>query len=203
MRHAQTEWNALKKAQGHSNVGLNATGMEQAGFLASLAEQLELERILSSDLARCIETATPISHACGIPIESNSKLRERTFGDWEGLSYEDVRARFREVDPLNPERVRPPNGESIRDVWDRIDPVFEELLSTGKSTLIVTHGGTKSLLLAKLLEGTVRTSRSFSFPNCSLTELHRRPDGVFVLQKLGSVEHLSHEEKRESYGVLG
>lgn len=204
IRHAETDWNRSQRAQGHNNTPLNETGLEQANQLADFLFQEKVQRILSSDLLRCTQTVEPLAQKLGVAIESSALLRERSFGDWEGRGYTEIRNDLRAVDPENPEHVRPPNGESVLDVWERVHQfVGSDMFLHEEATLIATHGGTKALLLSHLLQGTYRTARSFKFPNCSLTELVQLPTRDFNLVRFASTQHLASNQPIGAYGNIG
>jgi broad specificity phosphatase PhoE len=194
VRHGQTAWNLAGKAQGHTDIPLDETGLAQAQAVGEAFREIPLDRLLTSDLLRARQTAQPIADAVGLPLEARADLRERGFGEWEGSPFVDVAARSIELSlqqGLHPLEVRPPAGEAYRDVWNRLDRVVEELQDSEARTAIVTHGGTSALLLARLTRGTLETSRSFRFGNTGITELERRADGYFVIVRYNDVRHLA------------
>lgn len=192
VRHAQTAWNAEMKAQGHMDVELDTIGREQAQKLAAAFANSRLDLVLCSDLKRARETAEPIARATRAKLESRVDLRERSFGEWEGMAFDEIARRFRESEAtgLAWHEVVPPGGESFLHVWKRLQGIVGELFTTRKQIAIVTHGGTCALLLAHLLKGTVETSRGFRFKNTGLTELIRRPEGQFQLLRYNDLAHL-------------
>jgi broad specificity phosphatase PhoE len=154
---------------------------------------MDVDRILSSDLQRAAATAEAIAGSTGAPVEVRTLLRERSFGEWEGTDFGQVGHRTLEQAAqlgLSPLEVRPPGGESLFDVWDRLAPVEAELRGLSGTTVVSTHGGTLGLLLARLVNGTVATARSFRFGNTSITELERRPDGFLSIVRYNCVLHL-------------
>lgn len=193
IRHGQTAWNAEQKAQGHSDISLDADGRLQASQLGLRFAGKRIERILCSDLERARHTAQPIADATGVPLEETPILRERGFGDWEGEFFSDIAnwwpamEAMQRVDRLH---LRPPNGESFADVWKRLDPIVEDLRNETGETVVVSHGGTCGLLLARLVQGNLETSRAFRFANTSVTKLERRPEGLFVIQYYNDTRHL-------------
>lgn len=203
VRHAETDWNRQRRAQGHTDIGLNAEGLLQAKGLGEWELNPAPTRILSSDLTRCVQTATPLADRLGITIEARGDLRERTFGEWEGRVYEEVREGLWALSPEWPEGARPPQGESIEDVWGRLEVVAEEIRQATAPLMVVAHGGANALLLARLLHAPIRTARSFSFPNCAVTVLDRRPDGDFVLRGLATMDHLCQDQRTPAYGIVG
>ena len=78
--------------------------------------------------------------------------------------------------------------------WERIRPITDRLHHEPANTLIVSHGGTSSLLLSQLIRGEIETARAFRFHNCAVTELHRRPDGTFQLIRFNDTSHLTAAE---------
>lgn len=188
VRHGQTAWNAELRAQGHSDIPLDELGLSQAEALGAAMALVEPCRILTSDLRRAKQTAEPIARSWGTEALEESRLRERSFGDWEGLLFSKIHEQMAGHD--DPFGVRPPNGESFRDVWNRLDPIVEQLQDAEDDHLVVTHGGACGLLLAKLVRGSVETSRSFRFGNTGVTELQRRPDGWFTIVRYNDTSHL-------------
>jgi probable phosphoglycerate mutase len=193
VRHGQTSWNNIGRAQGHTDISLDSEGVEQAAKLASAFEGVIVDRVVSSDLARSVETATPVAKAVGVPLRLMPELRERGFGQWEGMMFPEVTTRIQEranALGISNQEVRPPNGESFLDVWNRLDSVYEMLKESDETTIVVSHGGALSLLLAKLIKGTLDTSRAFRFANTGVTELERRPEGLFLITRYSDSTHL-------------
>lgn len=168
------------------DVALDATGHEQAKRLAEWLAQRPIDKVLSSDLTRCRETLAPYLAVCDIPVEFRQDLRERTFGSMEGEDYKKLHHWMGQQAAEKGQsewEVRPPGGESLIDLWNRLDPVYKELCADTRPTLVVSHGGAMAQLLAKILDGTQSTARAFRFLNASVTLLSRRVDGSFVLQE--------------------
>lgn len=212
VRHGQTTWNAAGRAQGQTEVPLDDVGREQARHVAEhLATVIDPHRpseLWSSDLGRCRETSAPIAERTALTPSFHPELRERTFGQWEGEPLADIRLRLEHLAQASAIPVaaqRPPGGESLEDVWKRIDPMVTALraklheptaplsgasATTVRSVIIVSHGGLASILLARLLSGSLETARSFRFRNASVTEVEARPDGAFQLHRFDDIAHL-------------
>jgi len=193
VRHGQTAWNAEQRAQGHSDIPLDSTGMDQARQLGARFLGKRIDRVISSDLERARQTAAPIADVTGAIHEETPILRERGFGDWEGEFFKDIAnwwpalEAIQGVDRLH---LRPPNGESFADVWKRLDPLVDDLHHETGTTVVVSHGGTCGLLLARLVKGNLATSRAFRFGNTSVTKLERRFDSTFTVQYYNDCAHL-------------
>jgi len=205
VRHGQTAWNLEERAQGHTDIPLDETGLTQAQCLADMLADEPIEQVLSSDLQRAMKTAEAIAKRLAIPVEPTPALRERSFGHLEGLPYKEVHVRLgaeSTVEGLNAWHVAcPPGGESMDATWQRVQSIAERLRSETKNTLVVSHGGTSCLLLAQLIAGTIQTARAFRFHNCTVTELFRRPDGIFQLIRFNDASHLSSAEPLKNAAI--
>lgn len=186
VRHGQTAWNLEGRAQGHTDIPLDLRGEGQAASLAERFAGADVKRVMSSDLIRCRRTAEPTASALGLELEVRTDLRERSFGDWEGRSFRDLAI----TSAAHPTDIRPPGGESFDDVWVRVGPVCDELRETDDNTIVFTHGGTGGVILARLLHGTVLTSKAFRFDNTGVTTLERRKaDGLFMITRYNDASH--------------
>lgn len=193
VRHGVTDWNQANRVQGHTDIGLNSHGLRQVAELEGAFRHLQVDHLFSSDLVRCQQTAAPILAATQAPIKYSELLRERSFGHWEGDSYDDIHRKMREAGAklgLDEFFVRAEGGESLKDVWDRLDPIVEEIASTPGNLCVVSHGGVCAILLSRLVQGTYDTPKSFRFENASVTQLERRPNGAWRLVRFCDVSHL-------------
>ncbi|MCW5942715.1 MAG: histidine phosphatase family protein [Fimbriimonadaceae bacterium] len=192
VRHGQTSWNVEGRAQGHTDVPLDAEGERQIATLESAFSRSSVETVCCSDLRRARQTADPILRATRASIDYDARLRERAFGDWEGLEFAEIRRLAAEAQGETGSLfdVRPPGGESMRDIWERIAPVANDLFASTRTTLVVSHGMATAMLLARLVRGNLETSRSFRFRNASITELRRRPEGAFTIERYDDDSHV-------------
>jgi probable phosphoglycerate mutase len=199
IRHAQTEWNLAGKVQGHTDVPLDSTGFSQAKSLARRFEGWQNLQILSSDLLRATQTAEEICKVTESTLTTTPALRERCLGIYEGKPWQHY-AEYLEKMP-DPLRDRIPDGESLEDVWNRIQ-AFLGTVNLEIPTVIVTHGGTAAVVMAQLLKGNLETTRMFRFSNTSFNEFRRRPDNTVFLHQYNCTAHL--EELAiagDTYGV--
>ena len=86
VRHGETDWNASGRLQGHTDTPLNDFGRQQARALAYELASEQLDAVYSSDLARARETAEIVAERLGLPVAVDADLREKNWGNWEGLS---------------------------------------------------------------------------------------------------------------------
>ena len=199
VRHGQTAWNEAGIAQGHTDIPLDETGLLQAEAVACELNSVRIGRILTSDLQRAADTAAPLADALQQPVETTNLLRERCFGNWEGLPYGDITSQF-QAEALkvgsDVNMVRAPGGgESFADLWDRLDAIVADLWDERQNVVVVTHGGTCAVLLARLLQGSLSTRQSFRLANGSITELSRQHD-FFRICRYNDSRHLCEVAKR-------
>jgi probable phosphoglycerate mutase len=145
VRHAETEWNRLKRIQGGgSDTPLNETGLRQVKCLAGRLATEKLEAIVSSPLGRARVTAEAIAREHGqVPIELEPDLREIDAGDLEGRSVGDIGGSLGKLLTAATSEGLPrlPGGESLADVRDRAWRVIERLAARFPEgeALVVTH----------------------------------------------------------------
>jgi probable phosphoglycerate mutase len=153
LRHAQSEWNALGRWQGHGDPSLSALGREQASKLAArlAAAGLGFERIVASDLARASETAAIVAEQLGLRVERDALWRERDIGAWTGLTREEIASRWPEDYAhfrAHEEHARPGGGESNAMLRARAQRALTALRARhgGARVLVVTHRGIARML---------------------------------------------------------
>ena len=91
-RHGETDWNIGRRVQGHTDIPLNAAGVDQARVLAEQLAAEPLTAVFSSDLSRALDTATAVAHAHGLEVTVDPRLREKNFGPGKADGRRDRRA---------------------------------------------------------------------------------------------------------------
>lgn len=151
IRHGETDWNRIKRIQGHIDIPLATTGLAQAQRLArriasEVKEGARLDAIYSSDLQRAQQTAQPIADALGLQLQLREGLRERSYGAFQGHDSDEIAVRFPDEyahwqtrDP----GFAPPEGESQRTLYHRVLHAIEPLVAAhpGGRIAVVAHGG--------------------------------------------------------------
>jgi len=157
----------------------------------------EWQAIFSSKLRRAIDTARPLCDALGITLQVRSDLNEIGYGQWEGLTRDEVSRRYHD-DYVNwladPARNAPSGGETARVIAERALSVVEELKTTaGGNVLIVSHKATIRIMLCRLLGIEVGQFRyRLGCPVGSLSMIEFTSNGP-MLQTLADRSHLSEE----------
>lgn len=171
VRHGEVEDNRRLAFVGHTDPALTARGHKQAEDLQAVFTGLEIERVISSPLGRCRQTAEAIAVVLSTSVEIDDRAIEQRFGEWEGLDRRQIdggdvagAARFREWqrDPT----TAPPSGERLQDVQIRILALVDELVDSGaKSAVVVSHvGPIKALICAALGTPLASVARFFLDP---------------------------------------
>jgi probable phosphoglycerate mutase len=93
IRHAESTWNAAGRWQGQGDPSLSPRGREQAEALAREIAGLGIGVVVTSDLARAVETAAPLARALGVELLRCPGLRELDLGSWTGLTRPEIAAR--------------------------------------------------------------------------------------------------------------
>ena len=161
VRHGETDWNREGRLQGQRDIELNAVGRRQAAACGAILGDL-LRRIgrrpdefayVSSPLSRARETMVLMREGLGLdpaPNQIDPLLQELSFGDWEGETIAEIRARdpaalaARERDKWS---FEPPHGESYARLSERVGAWYASLK---QDTVAVAHGGTARALMVVL-----------------------------------------------------
>lgn len=174
MRHGEVQNGGEKRYNGHIDIDITEKGVEQMHRLAGLLAGKPIAAVYCSDLIRSVKGAEIISKSTGIAYTAVRQLRERSVGAWEGLTAEEIKQRYPgeyrawRADLLN---YRPPKGESVHDVRDRIIPAYTKLLKThaGQEVAMLLHGGVNRVIIADAigldLKNLFRIEQSFGALN--------------------------------------
>ncbi|MFF9378583.1 histidine phosphatase family protein [Streptomyces griseoluteus] len=155
-RHGQTAWNVERRFQGTTDVELTATGIAQARRAARQLASLRPDAIIASDLRRASDTADELAALTGLDVVRDEALRETYAGAWQGLTHEEIIARFGDDYAAwkRGEPVRRGGGELETEVADRAAPVVlrhTEKLPEDGTLVVVSHGGTIRTTIGRLL----------------------------------------------------
>ncbi|MFF9847898.1 histidine phosphatase family protein [Streptomyces litmocidini] len=155
-RHGQTSWNLERRFQGSTDIELTETGVAQARRAARLLAALKPDAIVASDLKRAAATAAELASITGYTVAHDSALRETYAGEWQGLTHDEIVARYGEQYAAwkRGEPVRRGGGELETEVADRAAPVVLEhadKLPEDGTLVVVSHGGTIRTTIGRLL----------------------------------------------------
>ncbi len=178
VRHGEVEGNsgAVRTFAGMRDLELNARGVAQAEAIAQRLRGEKIDAVYASTLQRAWKTADGIAAQHGLQTTRDAAFCEVNYGAWEGLGEADILEKYadlwkqRVADPYN---VAPPNGESYRMLWERLQPVWQGIVERhdGENVVIVAHNGSIRVLLCQLLGAPPANARRLQIGNASLTEI--------------------------------
>ena len=175
MRHGQSQWNLENRFTGWEDVDLTEAGEAEARRAGTLIRDLPIDAVFSSTLKRACRTVemaldsaadagadlSGLRDGEGWRITRDDALRERHYGDLVGLNKAETAEKYGDEQVHQWRRgfeVRPPNGESLADVVERVRPYFDAeiapLVQAGRNVLVAAHGNSLRALLLILGEYT-------------------------------------------------
>lgn len=194
LRHGETDWNVGGRIQGQLDIPLNDMGRWQVRCLAQALGGEDIAAVYSSDLLRALQTAEALSKVCGRPIVLDRGLRERGFGAFEGMSYDEISAAW----PTQAERWRrrdptfgAPGGETLNDFYERSVATASRLAARhpGQTIALVAHGGVMDCLYRAATHVALDAPRSWQLRNAAINRLLHTPQG-FSLVGWSDTHHL-------------
>jgi|Deesub1362A_J573_1020465.scaffolds.fasta_scaffold00964_16 alpha-ribazole phosphatase/probable phosphoglycerate mutase len=218
IRHGETEDASPRRYKGHLDIPLSEKGVRQIEELSRYIVQDSLRwfkivqnssgldnieprlmAVYCSDLSRALQSAEIIARAFGLKPIVLRDLRERSFGEWEGMSFDEIEERWPDAFRAwaeNPLKHSPPGGESTIEVRRRVMRAMKRIMEDGRrkmedkrfpsSIAIVAHGGVNRIILCELLgmplENIFRIEQDYACLN--IIDFH---DGYPVVKALNVV----------------
>lgn len=190
IRHGETHWNTLGRLQGKSDTELNENGIRLAKITGECLKEIPFDLAISSPLKRAYDTAKLVLGDRNIPIRTDARIEEITFGEWEGLccrkhNYQIPSPDFEKffTDPFSYEP--PEDGECVQDLIERCGSFYRELLETpeyqDKTILIAAHGCSSRAFLYHIDGKREDFWRGHVPPNCAVSII-RVEDGKAVIE---------------------
>lgn len=177
-RHGLTDFNAQGRIQGSSDIPLNEVGHGQARLVAPHIAAIKPGRIICSPLIRARQTAAEVTRLVGVDAHVDPRLTERNFGEWEGLTREEIAARDPEQSAVwraggQPEGV---GVETKQSVGARVVAAIEEASGqmNGGRLLVVAHGAAIACGLAVLMETDAEWNGLGGLENCHWVYVSRQ-----------------------------
>lgn len=197
IRHGETAWNAEHRIQGQLDIPLSTRGVWQANRLAERLAREPIDALYVSDLARATLTARPLADALGLEPILEPRLRERSFGVFEGFTVEQIATRWPEA--FVAWRGRDPawamdKGESGQQFIDRVLAALAEAVQAhgGRSVAVVAHGGTLDVVYRAAQRLAWDAPRKHVMINAAINRMHARALPLELeLVAWGDVAHLA------------
>ena len=197
VRHGETDWNVKKRAQGSSDMLLNYKGRAQAQRLSKRLASTPFTAAFASDLTRSVATAAAILRGRNITLQQLPALREKSYGEWEGRTNEDVRERYPDMYKQylqNSMTFTPPGGENDFDQYTRVEAatgqIRETLPDPAGDILVVGHSNALRATLIYLLRMPVDYMWRFSLANGGISVVSDFRTGSATLDLLNDTSHL-------------
>lgn len=177
VRHGQTDFPTKRiYCDDREDPQLNETGLAQAAAAASYFAGVSVDKIIASPAMRTLQTAGAIERVTGKPIQTDERLRERRFGAWEGLYFDEIETQYpREYSAWKQDQVNytPHGGETIHDLVNRLNSVVSEIVSNNreKTVVVVTHVGPIRTCVTSAFEIPVHQYRQIRIDYASITRI--------------------------------
>lgn len=196
IRHGETAWNAEHRIQGRLDVPLSATGVWQTRQLAQRLADEPIDAIVASDLARAWMTGLPLAELRGLEMIAEPRLRERSFGIFEGKTLDEISVqhagefaawRARDVD------WRIPEGESATEFIARVLAALHDIVlaHAARTVAVVTHGGVLDVVYRNARGLAWDAPREHQMLNASINRLQARATPLQLeIVGWGDVGHL-------------
>jgi alpha-ribazole phosphatase len=181
VRHGETEGSGIKRYKGSIDVPLSERGIGQIATTSAFIkervmgqEKNKLSAVYCSPLTRALKSAEIIAEPHGLKPLVIPDLRERSFGTWEGMSFNEIKEKYPEEFGAwanNPLKYSPMEGESTIEVGGRVIGALNRILSThnGEHLAIVAHGGVNRIIFCHImgipLENIFRIEQDFAAVN--------------------------------------
>lgn len=186
IRHGETDWNVATRIQGQLDIALNDAGRRQARRLAGALAGETLDAVYSSDLVRALETAQAVAMQAGLEVRTDSGLRERGFGVFEGLTFAEIAQRF--PDQAHRWRQRdasfgPAGGETLAAFVERVIACVAALAARhrGQHIAVVAHGGVLDALYRAATRVALDAPRTWQLGNASINRLLASDGGLMLV----------------------
>lgn len=195
VRHGQTVWNHEMKYQGHADIELSPIGRQQAARVARRLRDIPVTAVYTSDLKRAFDTARIIAAAHNLPVVAMPQLREIKFGDWEGLTSEEINCRWPDCIRrlyTEPETLTIPGGETFRQLKERAQQAVTTMVQRhpDETVVAVSHGGTIRTIICAALGVSLNRVWNIRQDNTAVNILEYYDDRV-VVSLLNDCHHLT------------
>ncbi|MBA4492803.1 histidine phosphatase family protein [Paenactinomyces guangxiensis] len=184
LRHGETGENAAGRYLGHLDPPLNSRGRQQARRLADSLQSVPVDYVYMSDLFRARQTAEAfLQLAPGLSSCRMKSLRELSFGEWEGYTFQEISTRHaKHVQEWlsDPFQTAPPGGESLNEMDVRLSGWLnrvEQTHSEGEVIAVFTHGGPIRWFLSKMVRRDWSSFWDPPVPHGSGWIVQKRDDG--------------------------
>ncbi|WP_284644762.1 histidine phosphatase family protein [Paenibacillus silviterrae] len=198
IRHGETEWNAgQQRYSGRTDIELSEHGRQQAIQAAELLKEARYNRVIASTLTRAKQTAEPIAAIHGLKMQTDERLVEADFGQWEGLYAHVIHKEYADqwqAWVADPSDVRAGGtGETRAEIADRMTRFLQEAAVeyAEERIVVVSHSTAIRLTVASILGMPLHHFRRLNLNNTGITIIDAGSKGGFtVVQFNGGLTEL-------------
>lgn len=174
VRHAVTTDNQKNRLSGHMDSELSEEGKKQVSKLTNYLKDLKIDKIFTTTSKRAKDSVEYLANIKNIDIIEKDNLKEISFGDFEGITFEDIQCNYNEEFQKIIEEgyeYRYPNGESLIDSYNRVSKEIEKIIleNENDTILICSHGGTIRNIISYLISDSYEYHWNFKIDNASVT----------------------------------
>lgn len=185
VRHALTTDNQENRLSGHIDSLVSEDGKNQIEKLTNYLKDFNIDKIYTTTSSRTKDTIKRLAQLKEIQIIEKDSLKEISFGDFEGITFEDIKNNYPKEFQSMIEKgyeYRYPNGESLIDSYNRVSQEMKKIISSNenKTILICSHGGTIRNIISYLISDSYKYHWNFKIDNASVTILEVENDFAVI-----------------------
>jgi alpha-ribazole phosphatase len=172
---------------GQMDIDVTPQGVAQLERVADRLAAVPLKAVYASTLRRSLRGAEQVAKRHGLSIIANPAFREKAFGAWEGLTYDEVAERFPDEWArwlADPPTLKPRDGESYLEMQARVLPAFAEIVAAhpGSEIALVAHGGVNRAILCRAMGLDLRYVFRLEQDHGALNVIDCFADGMMVVK---------------------
>ena len=194
VRHALTVDNQKSRLSGHIDSSISEEGKEQIDKITNYLKDFDIDKIYTTTSSRTKDTVKKLSELKSIEIIEKESLKEISFGDFEGLTFDEIKDKYpKEFQDMIEKgyEYKYPNGESLIDSYNRVCIELDNIISNNddRTVLICSHGGTIRNIITYLISNSYKYHWNFKIDNGSVTILEVQ-DGFTVITAMNNTSFI-------------
>ena len=194
VRHALTVDNQKSRLSGHIDSYISEEGKEQIDKITNYLKDFDIDKIYTTTSSRTKDTVKKLSELKSIEIIEKESLKEIIFGDFEGLTFDEIKDKYpKEFQDMIEKgyEYKYPNGESLIDSYNRVCIELDNIISNNddRTILICSHGGTIRNIITYLISNSYKYHWNFKIDNGSVTILEVQ-DGFTVITAMNNTSFI-------------
>ena len=194
VRHALTVDNQKSRLSGHIDSSISEEGKEQIDKITNYLKDFDIDKIYTTTSSRTKDTVKKLSELKSIEIIEKESLKEISFGNFEGLTFDEIKDKYpKEFQDMIEKgyEYKYPNGESLIDSYNRVCIELDNIISNNdnRTILICSHGGTIRNIITYLISNSYKYHWNFKIDNGSVTILEVQ-DGFTVITAMNNTSFI-------------